>query len=90
MALALRPAVLLTETEYGAALLDQRSGDYWTLNPTAACVLRCLIAGRSTGDAVRALTGEYDVSAETAAQDVARIVAELRSARLVSAEGQDA
>ncbi|QDQ15589.1 lasso peptide biosynthesis PqqD family chaperone [Streptomyces spectabilis] len=90
MALALRPTVLMTETEYGVALLDQRSGDYWTLNPTAACVLRCLIQGSGTDGAVLALTGEYDVTAEAAEEDVDRIVDELRSARLVRAEGEDA
>ncbi|MEE1943205.1 lasso peptide biosynthesis PqqD family chaperone [Streptomyces sp. TRM 70361] len=90
MALTLRSGVLMTDTEYGTALLDERSGEYWTLNPTAAAVLRVLLEGRSAGQAVTALTGEYDVSPREAEQDVARILAELREARLVSDPGPDA
>ncbi|MGA4837530.1 lasso peptide biosynthesis PqqD family chaperone [Streptomyces sp. G45] len=89
MTLALRPTVLLTETEYGMALLDQRDGVYWTLNPTAAHVLSCLLEGRSPGETARALTGEYDVSTDVAEKDVARIVDELRSAQLVTVAGEE-
>jgi Coenzyme PQQ synthesis protein D (PqqD) len=84
VALSLRTGVLMTETEYGMALLDQGSGEYWTLNPTAAVVLRELLDGRTTEQAVAALTGAYDVSAELAEEDVARILDELRSARLLA------
>ncbi|GAA3624640.1 lasso peptide biosynthesis PqqD family chaperone [Streptomyces chitinivorans] len=84
MALTLRSGVLMTDTEYGTALLDQRSGEYWTLNPTAASVLRALLEGRSTRQAATALTGEYDVALEEAEEDVARILGQLRDARLVA------
>ncbi|PJE95385.1 PqqD family protein [Streptomyces carminius] len=87
MALTLRTGVLLTDTEYGSALLDQRSGEYWTLNPTAAAVLRTLLDGRSARQAVAALTDQYDVRPEEAEQDVARILGELREARLVADHG---
>lgn len=83
MALDLRPGVLMTETEYGIALLDEGSGDYWTLNPTAAVVLHTLLAGGDVPQAVAALTADYDVAAEAAGQDVARILAELREAELL-------
>ncbi|HZG05119.1 MAG TPA: lasso peptide biosynthesis PqqD family chaperone [Streptomyces sp.] len=84
MAITLRSGVLMTDTEYGTALLDQRSGEYWTLNPTAAAVLRALLDGRSARQAATALTEEYDVGAEEAEQDVTRILHELRGARLVT------
>ncbi len=82
--LALKPGVLMTETEYGMALLDQESAEYWTLNPTAALVLQTLLDGHGTEQAARALTERYDdVDAELAAMDVSRIVGELRAAGLV-------
>ncbi|KNB52225.1 lasso peptide biosynthesis PqqD family chaperone [Streptomyces caatingaensis] len=84
--LTLKPGVLLTETEYGMALLDERTAEYWTLNPTAALVLRTLLDGHGTGRAAELLTERYeDVDPETAGEDVRRVVAELRAAGLVAA-----
>lgn len=82
----LRGGVMMAETEYGLALLDEKSGEYWTLNPTAALVLETLLAGRGPDDAVQALTERYDVSAGLAQEDVDRILTELRSAGLVNAD----
>ncbi|MBT2511225.1 lasso peptide biosynthesis PqqD family chaperone [Streptomyces sp. ISL-98] len=82
--IGLKPGVLLTETEYGMALLDQDSAEYWTLNPTAALVLQTLLDGQGTERAVAELISRYeDVDADLAARDVDRIVGELRSAGLV-------
>ncbi|MEF3113434.1 lasso peptide biosynthesis PqqD family chaperone [Streptomyces chrestomyceticus] len=82
---ALKPGVLLTETEYGMALLDQKSAEYWTLNPTAAVVLQTLLDGHGVGRAVQALTGRYeDVDTDLATQDVTRIIDDLRSAGLIA------
>ncbi|MFJ9850278.1 lasso peptide biosynthesis PqqD family chaperone [Streptomyces sp. NPDC101150] len=81
----LKPGVLLTETEYGMALLDQKSAEYWTLNPTAAVVLRTLLDGRGTEQAVEALTRQYDgADADQIAQDVTGIVDDLRSAGIIT------
>ncbi|MEU1465055.1 lasso peptide biosynthesis PqqD family chaperone [Streptomyces sp. NPDC005727] len=84
MKLELRGGILMAETEYGLALLDEKSGEYWTLNPTAAVVLETMLAGRDAEDAVHALTERYDVSDSLAQQDVDRILTELRSAGLVN------
>lgn len=84
MKLQLRGGVLMAETEYGLALLDEKSGEYWTLNPSAAVVLETMLAGRDAHDAVHALTQRYDVSDSLAQQDVDRILTELRSAGLVN------
>lgn len=81
----LKPDVLLTETEYGMALLDQRRAEYWTLNPTAALVLQTLLDGHGAERAVASLVDRYEgVDAETAARDVARIVDDLSSAGLIA------
>ncbi|MFC5722764.1 lasso peptide biosynthesis PqqD family chaperone [Streptomyces gamaensis] len=82
---ALKPGILLTETEYGMALLDQKSAEYWTLNPTAALVLRALLDGHGAERAAELLTARYeDVDPDTAAEDVRRVLDGLRSAGLVS------
>ncbi|PKV89209.1 lasso peptide biosynthesis PqqD family chaperone [Streptomyces sp. TLI_146] len=81
----LKPDVLLTRTEYGMALLDQKRAEYWTLNPTAALVLQTLLDGHGTERAVASLVERYEgVDAETAAQDVTRIVDDLSSAGLIA------
>jgi PqqD family protein of HPr-rel-A system len=85
MTMNLRPGVVTADTEYGMALLDQSSGEYYTLNPTAALILRTLLEGTSTEQAVTALTDTYDVSAEQVEEDIARILEELRAARLLTA-----
>ncbi|MEU8546033.1 lasso peptide biosynthesis PqqD family chaperone [Streptomyces roseoverticillatus] len=81
---ALKPGVLMTETEYGMALLDQESAEYWTLNPTAALVLQTLLDGHGPERAAETLMARYDdVDAGLAGEDVRRIVGELRSAGLL-------
>ncbi|MER6346535.1 lasso peptide biosynthesis PqqD family chaperone [Streptomyces sp. NPDC001595] len=85
MTMTLRPGVVTADTEYGMALLDQNSGEYYTLNPTAALIVRALLDGTSTRAAVTALTEQYDVSAEQVEEDVVRILDELRAAKLLAA-----
>jgi hypothetical protein len=83
MTLKLRDGVSVADTEYGTALLDEDSGQYWKLNPTGALVLRRLLDGGTAEQAVRELTEQYAVDAETAGKDVMDLVAELRSVGLV-------
>ncbi|GGT01036.1 lasso peptide biosynthesis PqqD family chaperone [Streptomyces chromofuscus] len=85
MTMTLRPGVVTADTEYGMALLDQNSGEYYTLNPTAALIVRTLLEGTSRQQAVTALTGRYDVSAEQVEEDITRILEELRTAKLLAA-----
>jgi hypothetical protein len=84
MALTLRPGVSTADTDYGTALLDEDSGEYFSLNPSGTLVLTTLLEGGTPEDAARALTAEYAVDAGTASQDVADLVEGLRSARLVT------
>ncbi|MDK1476518.1 lasso peptide biosynthesis PqqD family chaperone [Streptomyces sp. 549] len=79
---SLRTGVLMTETEYGMALLDEGSGDYWTLNPTAAAVVRAMLDGRTVAQAADALARDYDVDREAAEQDATLILGQLREAGL--------
>jgi hypothetical protein len=83
MALKLRDGVSAAETDYGIALLDEESGQYWNLNPTGALALRTLLDGGTTAQAVQALTEEYAVDVDTATRDVEDLVGGLHSAGLV-------
>jgi Coenzyme PQQ synthesis protein D (PqqD) len=83
MTLKLRDGVSAADTDYGIALLDEDSGQYWNLNPTAALALRALLDGGTTAQAVRELTEQYAVDRDIAKRDVEDLVSELRSAGLV-------
>jgi hypothetical protein len=83
MTLALRDGVSAADTDYGVMLLDEASGQYWNLNPTAALVLRTLLDGGTPTQAVKELTEQYSVDADTASQDVQDLVGELHLAGLV-------
>jgi hypothetical protein len=83
MPLKLRDGVSAADTDYGMALLDEDSGQYWNLNPTAAVALRTLLDGGTTAQAVQELTEQYAVDADTAGQDIEDLVGELHSAGLV-------
>jgi hypothetical protein len=86
MTLKLRDGVSTADTDYGMALLDEVSGRYWNLNPTAALALRTLLGGGTTAQAVQELAEQYAVDADTANQDVEDLVVELHSAGLVTEE----
>jgi hypothetical protein len=86
MTLKLRDGVSAADTDYGVALLDEDSGQYWNLNPTAALALRTLLDGGTTAQAVQQLTEEYAVDADTANKDVEDLLGELRSVGLVTGE----
>ncbi|KOX02571.1 hypothetical protein ADK65_08255 [Streptomyces sp. NRRL B-1140] len=86
MAFKLREGVFTAETDYGIALLDEDSDQYWTLNPSAAVALRTLLEGGTEADAARKLTQEYAVDIGTARRDVRDLVGGLRAAGL-AAEG---
>jgi PqqD family protein of HPr-rel-A system len=84
MTLKLRDGVSSADTDYGIALLDEDSGEYWNLNPTGALVLRTLLQGGTSTDAVQALAERYNVDTDSARRDVQDLLGELRSAGLVT------
>ena len=79
----LRTGVSTAETDSGLALLDERNGEYYNLNPTGALVLEVLLVGGTSGQAAERLMTEYDVDRQTAERDVADLVSALESADLV-------
>ena len=83
MSLKLRDGVFTADTDYGIALLDEHGNQYWTLNPSAALIVRTLLDGGTPGEAAQALTEEYKVDLDDAGRDVEQLVDELRSAGLV-------
>ncbi|MBL1090520.1 MULTISPECIES: lasso peptide biosynthesis PqqD family chaperone [Streptomyces] len=84
MALRFGADVSTAETDYGTVLLDERSGDYWELNPTGTLVIRALLDGGEEEDAVDALVARFDIDRAQAAQDVAALVRELRASGLAA------
>jgi len=84
MTLKLRDGVSAADTDYGIALLDENSGEYWNLNPTGALVLRTLLEGGTSTDAVQALVERYDVDVGSASRDVQDLLGGLHSAGLVA------
>jgi len=83
MTLKLRNGVSSADTDYGIVLLDEDSGQYWNLNPTAALVLRTLLHGGTRMQAVQELTEQFAVDADIANRDVEDLVDGLQSAGLV-------
>jgi len=88
MTLKLRDGVSAADTDYGTALLDEDSGEYWNLNPTGALVLRTLLEGGTSTDAARALVDSYDVDADTALRDVQEFVQALAAAGVLSTSAE--
>jgi hypothetical protein len=81
--LRLRNRVSMVDTEYGAVLLDEQAGSYYTLNPSAVLVLRELLAGGTAQQAVEALCHHYDVDPAAAATDVQEITDGLSAQGLI-------
>ncbi|WP_030144841.1 lasso peptide biosynthesis PqqD family chaperone [Spirillospora albida] len=82
MTLRLRPGVSTADTAYGTVLLDERSGEYWQLNPTAALIVRRLSGGDDPATTATALSAEFDVSPGQALRDVTALLDQLRTAKL--------
>lgn len=83
MTLKLRGGVCTADVDYGTALLDERRGVYWNLNPSGALIVQTLLQGGTQEDAAQALTREYSVDVGTAREDVQELVDALSAAQLV-------
>ncbi|MEU7645360.1 lasso peptide biosynthesis PqqD family chaperone [Streptomyces huasconensis] len=76
--------VSTAETQYGTVLLDQRTGEYWELNPTGALVVRTLMDDGDEAAAVTALVAQFAIDRDRAERDVTALVSDLRNAGLLS------
>ncbi|MGR6918478.1 lasso peptide biosynthesis PqqD family chaperone [[Actinomadura] parvosata] len=84
MTLRLHAEVCTADTDYGTVLLDQRTGAFWQLNPTAALAVRRLLDGDTPERAAAAMASAFDVGPDDALTDVLELVDQLRAAGLVS------
>ncbi|MBM4792951.1 lasso peptide biosynthesis PqqD family chaperone [Streptomyces sioyaensis] len=84
MALRFGDKVSTAATDYGTVLLDERSGQYWELNPTASLIVTTLLAGGDETAAADALLAEFGIDRTRAEQDVATLVEELRASGLAA------
>lgn len=73
----------VTDTEYGAVLLDTKTGEYWQLNPPAATVTRTLLDGGDAAEAVRRVVERFDVDEERASRDAHALIDNMRAAGVV-------
>lgn len=64
-------------------ILDMARSTYLTTNATGAFLTKLLVEERSADDLVAALTAEYGITAEEAAEDAEAFVAELRRLELL-------
>jgi hypothetical protein len=76
-------SVILTETDDGMVLLDQRIGRYWQLNSTGAVVLRTLDQGGTVQQAITELTTERPEASERIESDVRTFLETLRQAGVI-------
>ncbi|GAA0586808.1 lasso peptide biosynthesis PqqD family chaperone [Streptomyces crystallinus] len=84
MALRFAADISTAQTDYGTVLLDERSGQYWELNPTATLIVEVLLAGKDEAAATDAVVAEFDIDRERAQQDVTQLIAELRVSGLAA------
>ncbi|MFE9680783.1 lasso peptide biosynthesis PqqD family chaperone [Streptomyces sp. NPDC002701] len=76
--------VSMVSTEYGTVLLDERSGHYWQLTPSASVVMARLEEGDGVEAAVAALTHTFEVGEETARRDTLALIERLRALGVVT------
>ena len=77
------PNVVSAPLGEGVALLELTSNSYFSLDAVGAVVWARLETPASRDELVLAVTGQYEVSAETCAQDVSLLLEELSNAALV-------
>ncbi|MET7638579.1 lasso peptide biosynthesis PqqD family chaperone [Streptomyces sp. NPDC005438] len=85
---ALRDSLAITETDYGAVLLDMEDGNYWNLNHTGVIVVNTLREGGGSADAVTAIRQHYDISPSEAERDVTDLLDQLRQAGILDEQAQ--
>jgi hypothetical protein len=75
--------VKFREERFGGVLFETRSEKVFTLNPSAAAVVREVAAGTHEGDIARLLRDRFDDRGGALDRDVGALIAELRGKGLV-------
>ena len=75
--------VKFREEKFGAVLFETRSEKVYTLNPTAAAVVRELNAGRDEPEIVATLKERFDDIDGTVEREVVAFIADLRAKGLL-------
>jgi hypothetical protein len=79
------PDVVFRDLDGEAVILDLASGTYFGLNEVGTLVWRLIDEGRNASEIVDAVATEYDADRATIAQDVDRLIEDLRARRLIVA-----
>jgi len=75
--------VKFREEKFGGVLFETRSEKVFTLNPTAAAVVREIEAGRDEKEIASRLKDRFDDPSGSIEREVAVLLAELRSRGLI-------
>jgi hypothetical protein len=78
--------VVFRELEGEMVLLNLATGVYFGLDPVGTRIWRLIEAQRSSDEIVETLTAEYEVDANTAGADLARLLLALRDNELVDVD----
>ncbi|GHI98028.1 PqqD family peptide modification chaperone [Streptomyces olivaceus] len=81
----LRESAHAVLTDEGGAILDERTGRWTHLTPTASAALLLLLAGTTEDQAARRFAERYGITAEQAARDVRTVVGTLTAQGLAAA-----
>ena len=75
--------VKFREEKFGGVLFETRSEKVFTLNPTAAAVVREIAAGRDESEIALRLKEHFDDPGGSIEREIAALVADLRAKGLV-------
>ena len=75
--------VKFREEKFGGVLFETRSEKVFTLNPTAAAVVREIAAGHDEAEIARRLKDRFEDPAGSIEREVAALLADLRAKGLV-------
>jgi hypothetical protein len=86
----LSPDVVFRDLDGEAVILDLGSGTYFGLNEVGTRVWQLISEGRDEPGIVEAVASEYDADRATIARDIARLLDDLKTRRLILPVSTDA
>jgi len=75
--------VKFREEKFGAVLFETRSEKVYTLNPTAAAVVREIVAGHNEPEIVSTVKEQFDAAGGAVEAEVRAFIADLRDKGLL-------